>query len=175
MAARSQQSPGIGKTLISLALQICPGEGGAVYEGCRGPPGVPWGYPSSPLRLQKRPRNLGKPAPMLIAKACLGLQEGGVRAEPNGTGTGNYNGENTRNPTPGGLPSAPWQMSVRVAPSTMNWGFDISSYKTHSHVPGPVPPGNRPPDTTTNGDPLPRHPQNQVPPRGVLLPWDASI
>lgn len=103
MAARSQQSPGIGKTLIRLAFRICPGEGGAVYVGCRGPPGIPWvGYPSSPLRLQKRPRNLGEPAPMLIVKTCLDLQEGGVGAVPNGTGTENYNGANAQNPTPGG-------------------------------------------------------------------------
>lgn len=129
-----------------------------MYVGCQGPPGIPWvGYPSSPLRSQKRPRNLGEPAPMLIAKACLDLQEGGVGAVPNGTGTGSYNGENAQNltPIPGGLPSAPWQMSVRVAPSTMNWGFDISSYKTHGHVPGPVPPRNWYPDTTNNGGPSP--------------------
>lgn len=31
--------------------------------------------------------------------------------------------------TPQGLPSAPWQMSVRVAPSTMNWGLESSSCK----------------------------------------------
>lgn len=171
MAARSQQSPGIGKALVRLAFWIYPGEGGAVYVGCRGPPGFP-GYPSSPLGLQKRPRNLGEPAPMLIGKACLGLQEGGVGAVPNGTGMGNYNGGNAQNPTPGGLPSAPWQMSVRVAPSTMNWGFDISSYKTHSHVAGPVPPRNWHPDTTNNGGPTPiaHHHQNQVPPRAALLP-----
>lgn len=94
------------------------------------------------LPLQKRQKNLGKPAPVLIAKACLGLQEGGVGTVPNGMGMENYIGKNTQNPTPGCLPSDPWQTSVRVAPSTMNWGFDSSSYKTHSPVPGPVPPRN---------------------------------
>lgn len=100
---------------------------------------------STPLSLQKRPRNLGKPAPVLIAKACLGLQEGGVGVEPKGTGTGigNCGGKNTQtSPPPRGLPSAPWQMSVRVAPSTMNWGFDSISYETQSPVPEPVPPRN---------------------------------
>lgn len=85
-------------------------------------------------------------------------------------GNGNYNGENTQNPTPGGLPSAPWQMSVRVAPSTMNWGFDSSSYKTHSRVSGPVPPRNWHPDSMWAPVPLPTHHQNQVPPRVALLP-----
>ena len=80
-----------------------------------------------PLNLQKRPRNLGKPAPALIARACLGLQKGGAEAEQEGTGIGNYFGKTLK--TPQGLPSAPWQMSVRVAPSTMNWGFENSSCK----------------------------------------------
>lgn len=59
------------------------------------------------LGLQKRPRNLGKPAPVLIAKACLGLQQGGVGAESNGAGTGNHNGKNTQNPAPGAYPVLP--------------------------------------------------------------------
>lgn len=29
------------------------------------------------------------------------------------------------------LPSAPWQMSVLVAPPTINWGSSVSSYKAN--------------------------------------------
>lgn len=73
--------------------------------------GTPWdswvGYPSSSLRLQKRPRNLGEPAPMLIAKACLGLQEGGVGAVPNGTAMGTTMGKTPRTPPLGAYPVLP--------------------------------------------------------------------
>lgn len=97
MAARSQQSPGIRKTLIRLALWVCSGEGGVL--------GTTWDSlgeePFISLGLQKRPRNLGKPAPVLIARACLGLQEGGAGAVPNGAGMGNHNGKNTQNPARG--------------------------------------------------------------------------
>ena len=50
------------------------------------------------LNLQKRPRNLGKPAPALRARACSGLQEGKAEAEQEGMGTGNYYAKHTRNP-----------------------------------------------------------------------------
>lgn len=55
------------------------------------------------LGLRKRPRNLGKPAPVLIAKACLGLQEGGAGAVPNGTGMG----KTPRTPPLGAYPVLP--------------------------------------------------------------------
>lgn len=122
MAARSQQSPGMGKSHVRPALPIC-------ARWCTRVPC--WGETGSlgraPLNLQKRPRNLGKPAPALIARARLGLQKGGAEAEQEGTGIGNYFGKTLK--TPQGLPSAPWQISVRVAPSTMNWGFENSSCK----------------------------------------------
>lgn len=51
-----------------------------------------------PLNLQERPRNLDKPAPASIARACLGLQEGGTETEQEGAGMGSYYGENTQNP-----------------------------------------------------------------------------
>lgn len=61
------------------------------------------------LSLQKRSRNLGKPAPMLIAKACLGLQEGGVGAVPNGAERewGTTMGKTPRTP-----PQGPTQCSL---------------------------------------------------------------
>lgn len=117
MAASSQQSPGDRQNMChgvtSSALHFTPplGKTGVPRVG-----GVP-------LDFQKRPRNLGKPASALLARASLGLPEGVA-----GTAAGR---------SPGGpawskhdLPRAPWQMSVRVAPSTMNCGFESSSCKT---------------------------------------------
>ena len=61
--------------------------------------GRTWDSPDRvPLNLQKRPRNLGKPAPALRARACSGLQEGEAEAEQEGTGTGNYYAKHTRDP-----------------------------------------------------------------------------
>ena len=82
---------------------------------------------SIPLNLQKSPRNLGKPAPALIARLSeLAEGRGWGRARRNGHGELLWK----KTPrTPSGLPRAPWQMSVRVAPSTMNWGFESSSCK----------------------------------------------
>ena len=43
--------------------------------------GRTWDSPGTvPLNLQKRPRNLGKPAPAPRARACSGLQEGEAEA-----------------------------------------------------------------------------------------------
>lgn len=120
-----------------------------------GMPGATWDslgrVPFISPPLTEKTQESGRTSTYADSQSLSGPAGGRSWGSAQWNGNGNYNGENAQNPTPGGLPSAPWQMSVRVAPSTMNWGFDISSYKTHGHVPGPVPPRNWYPDTTNNG------------------------
>lgn len=82
--------PWDGTPILDLLYESAPR--GAHACPCWGEPRVPWvAYPSTY-------RNLGEPAPALTARACLGLQEGRVGAEPEGTGIGNSYGKYAQDP-----------------------------------------------------------------------------
>lgn len=148
MAARSQQSPG------RRGPHVRHTPGGSTLGGCPclGDPRGSLG--AVPLGLTEKTQESGQTSPSTDSQSLSGLAEGRSwgRAQWNGKGTGTDYGSGTPNPAPscrGGLPSAPWQTSVRVAPSTINWGFDSSSYKTRRLVWGPAP--------TWSPMPTPRH------------------
>lgn len=141
MAARSQQSPGMGDSHQAAVLNC------SWWGTCVPMLGRTWGsLGSRPLNLWKRPRNLGKPAPTLIARACPGLQEGGVGAKPEGMGMGNSYGKNIQNPL------GPTQRSLAdiCAGGSIHDELGVGEHllqETQSPVSGPAPRRNWNPAT----------------------------
>lgn len=115
MAARSQQSPGMGRIHVRSTLRPVSAILRRTWDSQAG-------YPSTYEKTQES----GQGSPSTESQNLLRLVGERLRQSRKERAQGTT--ENTLR-IPRGLPSAPWQMSVRVAPSTMNWGFENSSCK----------------------------------------------